>query len=225
MENKEKVMPGKYVAYSYKLYNDADNTLLFETPEDRPDEMIFGVSHDVVPGLVSTMEGLTAGDRFGVTLPPVAAFGDPNPEFIVDLERDIFQREGQLAPGVEVDAEITMLTADGRPIKGRVLEITPEHVKMDFNHPFAGLTVRFDGEIEEVREATPEELHPATGCGCGCHSCGEGDCNCSADSNCGDSACNCSDNGSNSDNSCNCGDNGSNSDNNCNCGEGACDCK
>ncbi len=194
MENKEKIMPGKYVAYSYKLYNDADNSLLFETPEEQPDMMIYGVSHDVVPGLVSTIEGMTVGDRFGVTLPPAAAFGDRFPENVVELERDIFVRDGKLAPGVEVGAELPMMTQEGMMIKGRVLEITPEHVKMDFNHPFAGLTVRFDGEIKEVRDATPEELHPAAGCGCGCHSCGseDGGCGCGdGDRNCGDGACSC----------------------------------
>ncbi len=54
-------------------------------------------------------------------------------------------------------------------IKGKVLAITDEHVKMDFKHPFAGLTVRYDGVIDEVRDATPEELQPQHGCGCGCH--------------------------------------------------------
>ncbi len=192
MEEKEKVMPGKYVAYSYKLYNDADNSVLFETPEGQPDMMVFGVSNDVVPGLVGAIEGLSAGDRFGVTLPPAAAFGERFPENVVELERDIFVRDGKLAPGVEKGAELPMMTQDGMMIKGRVLDITPEHVKMDFNHPFAGLTVRFDGEIEEVREATPEELHPVSGCGCGCHSCGDGSCDCGdGDCGCGDDSCGC----------------------------------
>lgn len=31
---------------------------------------------------------------------------------------------------------------------------------MDFNHPFAGMTVRYDGEIIKVRKATPDEIHP-----------------------------------------------------------------
>ena len=53
-----------FVAYSYKLYNDADNSLLFETPAGDPDTMIFGVSRDVVPGLETAMEGLATGDRF-----------------------------------------------------------------------------------------------------------------------------------------------------------------
>lgn len=188
MENKEKVMPGKFVGYSYKLYNDADGSLLFETPQDKPDVMVYGVSHDVVPGLVGAIEGLSVGDRFGITLPPAAAFGDRFPENVVQLERDIFVRDGKLAPGVEVGAELPMMTQEGMMIKGKVLEITDDHVRMDFNHPFAGLTVRYEGEIEEVRDATPEELQPMSGCSCGCSSCGDGGC---GDGGCNEGGCDC----------------------------------
>ena len=183
---KETIKPGKFVGYSYKLYNDADNSLLFETPAKQPDVMVYGVSNDVVPGLLGVMEGLSVGDKFGVTLPPAAAFGDRFPENVVELERDIFMRDGQLAEGVKEGAELPMMTAEGMMIKGKVLEITPDHVKMDFNHPFAGLTVRYEGQIEEVRDATPEELQPVSGCGCGGCSCGDGGC---AEGSCADGTC------------------------------------
>ncbi|MDE5744511.1 MAG: peptidylprolyl isomerase, partial [Paramuribaculum sp.] len=69
-------------------------------------------------------------------------------------------------------------------------EVTDTKVKMDFNHPLAGKDVRFKGKILTVRDATPEELQPAHGCGCGCDhgSCGD-DCGCEHDS-CGD-GCGC----------------------------------
>lgn len=191
MDNKERIAPGKFVAYSYKLFNDADDALLFEASKEKPDMMIYGVSQDVVPGLTSVIEGLTEGDRFGVTLPPATAFGDRFAENVIELEREIFIRDGKLAPEVTEGAELPMMTQDGMMIKGKVIAITDSHVKMDFNHPFAGLTVRFEGEIEEVRDATPEELHPAGGCGCGCHgNCGGGD-SCDCNGNCGEEGCSC----------------------------------
>lgn len=61
-----------------------------------------------------------------------------------------------------------MMTADGFKISGVVKEVTPEEVKMDFNHPLAGKDVRFKGKITLVRQATEEEIKPAQGCGCGC---------------------------------------------------------
>ena len=72
-----------------------------------------------------------------------------------------------------------MMTAEGFRVEGKVLEITPDKIKMDFNHPFAGLTVRYEGVIDEVRDATPEELKPSCGCG-GCCGGGDNGCDCSS---------------------------------------------
>lgn len=201
MENKEITGPGKFVKYSYRLYDAADGKLLFETPKGEPDEMIYGVSQEVVPGLIAALKDLGKGDRFDVTLPPAAAFGERYDENVADLERQIFERDGQLAEEVKTGAELPMMTAEGFRILGRVLEITDSHVKMDFNHPFAGKTVRFEGTVDEVRDATPEELKPATGCcgghcgnncddgdgHCGCHNGDDNDCGChnGDDNDCG----------------------------------------
>lgn len=188
-EKELKVGPGMVVAYSYKLFNEADGSLLFEAKKEAPDMMVYGVSNDVVPGLVAAMRDLKEGDRFGVTLPPEAAFGERYPDNVVTLEKDIFMRDGKLVEDVKEGAILPMMTAEGFTMHGRVIKIDDKGITMDFNHPFSGLTVRYDGEIESVREATPEELKPAEGCcggGCGgnggcCggeqdHSCGNGSC-------------------------------------------------
>ncbi|MBD5204058.1 MAG: peptidylprolyl isomerase [Bacteroidales bacterium] len=189
METKEKVGPGKFVTYYYKLFNDADGQLLFEAPAEAPDMLVYGVSQEVIPGLLAALEGLGAGDRFEVTLPPAAAFGERFDDNVVSLEKEIFMRDGKLAEEVKVGELLPMMTAEGYRIQGRVLEIG-DKIKMDFNHPFAGLTVRFEGEVAEVRDATPDELKPVHGCGCsGCGShdggCGEGGCGHGEDGCCG----------------------------------------
>ena len=185
MENEKQVVgPGKFVEYTYKLYNDADSSLLFETPKNAPDEMVFGVSPNIVPGLMAAMEGLAVGDKFEVTLPPVAAFGDKTDDMIMQLDKEIFMRDGKLADEVKPGAVLPMMTADNLRVQGTVTNIGDDKVTMDFNHPFAGLTVRYEGEIVEVRDATPEDL-PQPGCcggcggtgGCDSGNCAEG-CNC-----------------------------------------------
>ena len=169
MENKEKekITTGKFVAYSYKLYDDATGDLLFETPKGAPDTMIFGVTQNVVPGLIAAIDGLSKGDRFEVVLPAAAAFGERNKDFEMELDKDIFMRDGKLAEEVKIGAKLPMMTAEGFRVEGKVLDITDDKVKMDFNHPFAGLTVRYEGEIDEVRDATPDELQSQQGCSCG----------------------------------------------------------
>lgn len=183
-KKKETVEPGKFVAYSYKLYNDENGELLFETPAKAPDVMVYGISHEIVPGLVAALKGLAKGDRFETTLPPQAAFGEKNADYLLELDRDIFIRDGKLAKEVEVGAVLPMMTAEGYRVQGIVTEVG-DKIKMDFNHPFSGLTVRYEGTVEEVRDATPEELQPRHGCGgcgggCGSDSCGDG-CGCGSE--------------------------------------------
>lgn len=187
-----KAEDGKFVAYTYKLYDDANGALLFETPGGQPDVMIMGLSHDVVPGLVAAIKGLSAGDKFSVTLPAEAAFGERFDDNVVTLDKDLFIRDGKLADAVEVGAVLPMMTEQGFQIQGKVMSIGDKDVVMDFNHPFAGLTVRFDGEIDEVREATPEEIAALQnpGCGCGCHG-GCSDSDCGEGCGCGDDHCGC----------------------------------
>ena len=192
MEKKQTVSPGKFVAFSYKMYDDATGELLFEAPSKAPDVMVFGVSHEIVPALAGVMEGLAAGDKFAITLPPEAAFGERSDEYIMQLDKDIFKRDGKMAEEVKVGAILPMQTAEGYRVPGIVTKVDDKEdgkVTMDFNHPFAGKTVRYDGKVEEVRDATPEELKPVHGCGgCGGGSCGDGgDCG-----GCGDSgSCSC----------------------------------
>lgn len=169
------IQSGQYVEYTYRLTDADTGALLFEAKDDAPDEMIFGVSQEIVPGLVEAIKGLKAGDKFDVTLSPEAAFGERYPDNIVTLEKEIFERDGEMAEEVTVGADLPMMTAEGYRITGKVLAIDDKGVTMDFNHPFAGMKVRFEGSIKTVRPATPEELKPSKGCGgcCGGGSCGE----------------------------------------------------
>lgn len=186
MENQEKEMvsEGKFVTYSYKLYNAKDHSLLFETPEKAPDCAVIGHTAGMVPGLEAAMIGLSVGDKFEVELPPVAAFGDKNPDLEMELDKAIFMKDGKLAAEVKVGESLPMMTAEGFRVQGTVLYISEDKVKMDFNHPFAGLTVIYEGEIDSIRDATPEELS-GSGCGgccggggCGSNGCDSGSCGC-----------------------------------------------
>lgn len=189
----EKIKPGKYVELGYDLYEvtPEGDKLVHQTSADDPERFIFGVTQGVIQPLEQAIDGLAAGDEFDVKVESDKAFGAYDPEQIATLPRDIFEIDGKFdASVVKPGAVLPMMTADGYRINGVVKEVTDSDVKMDFNHPLAGKDVRFKGKITLVREATPEELQPAHGCGCGCSSCGD-DCGCPSEGDCGDSACGC----------------------------------
>ena len=75
MKNQKEVTVGQdmFVAFAYKLTDDKSGELLFETPKDAPDTIVYGVTPGVTPGLLMALKDLKAGDKFGVTLPPEAA--------------------------------------------------------------------------------------------------------------------------------------------------------
>jgi FKBP-type peptidyl-prolyl cis-trans isomerase SlyD len=82
---------------------------------------------------------------------------------------------------------------EGQRFNGRVLEVGEEKVKIDLNHPLAGESLHFKGQVLENRDATEAEVNQLvkhlTG-GCGCGSCG-GDCGSNCGGNCGEGGCGC----------------------------------
>lgn len=185
----EKIQPGKYVELGYDLYRilpDGTEELVHQTDKEDPERIIFGVTQGMIRPLEEAVDGLEPGGTFDVTVKAADAFGMPDPEQVVTLPRDVFMIDGKFdEETVRPGAPLPMMTADGFRITGIVKEVTPTDVVMDFNHPLAGSDVRFKGSIITVREATPEELKPAGGCGCG--HCGDGSC---GEGSCGDS-CGC----------------------------------
>ncbi len=173
----------KVVAFAYKLTDTDNGKVLFEATKDAPDVLLYGRTQDVVPGLAAALKGLAAGDKFSVELPAEAAFGPRYEENVMTLPKKDFLIDGKFPEQVKPGAVIPMQTDRGMIIRGNVVEVTPENVVMDFNHPFAGKNVKYEGEVTEVRDATEDELNPKGCCGgCGggceggdgCDSCGDG---------------------------------------------------
>lgn len=193
----EKIEPGKYVELVYDLYEvtpDGETKLVHQVDKDDPEKIISGVTPGVIIPLEKALQGLKAGDEYNVFVNAEEAFGPYDPDQVLELDKSLFEIDGSFdEEGITVGAAVPMMTADGFRVTGEVLEITPDKVKMDFNHPLAGKNVRFKGSVLTVRDATPEELQPVHGCGCGCHgddcgdSCGCGD----SHHHCGDNACGC----------------------------------
>ena len=189
----EKIQPGKYVELCYDLYEvtPAGENLVHQTDAQDPEKIIFGVTPGMIRPLEKAIEGLEAGGEFDVTVKAAEAFGPHDPDQVARLEKDVFAVDGKFdSEMVKKGAVLPMMTSDGYRINGLVVDVTDDEVEMDFNHPLAGKDVRFKGSIITVRDATPEELQPAHGCGCGCHHGGEDSCGCHGD---GTDSCGCSD--------------------------------
>ena len=112
----------------------------------------------------------------------------------MELPISIFQQDGQDDSYLYEGAVIPMRDKDGHRFNGKVINITGDQVKMDFNHPMAGRNLFFEGEIIEVRDATEDELmNGLGGGGCsGCSgSCGDGGCSTGDEGACDTEGCGC----------------------------------
>ncbi|MEN2436135.1 peptidylprolyl isomerase [Weeksellaceae bacterium A-14] len=144
------------VALSYVLHSVEDNgekVLVEQTTDENPLTFLYGVGM-MIPKFEESIKGLNAGDKTSFTIEPGDGYGERNPEAIAQLPVDMFQ--GQELP--PVGAVLPLSDNQGNNFQAVVLEVTPEFVVADLNHPMAGKTLAFDVEILSNRPATEEEL-------------------------------------------------------------------
>ncbi len=144
------VAKNKVVSLTYVLRNQQGD--IFEY-RDLPVAYVHGSGADLFPKIEQALEGRNVGDRVTVTLTPADAFGDRDPKltFTDDLEN---------APPElrRVGAEFEAQNAKGESIVLTVMRIENGKITVDANHPLAGQTITFEVTVQDIRNATPEEI-------------------------------------------------------------------
>ncbi len=109
---------------------------------------------NIIPGLENALSGKTAGEKIQVTIPPEQAYGDRDEDLIQSVPIEAFHGVDEILPGMQFHTE----TPDGVQLV-TVVNVNGNEVILDGNHPMSGLTLNFDVEVTDIREATEEELH------------------------------------------------------------------
>jgi len=146
-----KIAANTVVSLEYVLKDDSGEIL--DSSDGEPLEYLHGHGQ-LVPGLERELEGKKAGDALDVKVPPKYAYGEHDPEHVIEVERGELPED--LVP--EVGMELTTEGPDGEPLTMWITEINDEVVILDGNHPLAGQTLFFNVEVRDVRAATEEEL-------------------------------------------------------------------
>lgn len=155
------VAENKFVSLIYELReNDSQGKVIEVVKEDKPLRFIFGKGQ-MLPMFEDNIKGLSQDDPFSFALDAKNAYGQFNKDAIADLPIDIFKVDGKVdEKTVVVGNVLPMQDNKGNVFYGKVEEVKDEAVKMDFNHPLAGVNLHFTGKLIEVRDATQEELNP-----------------------------------------------------------------
>jgi FKBP-type peptidyl-prolyl cis-trans isomerase SlyD len=110
-------------------------------------------AHGIIPGLEAALDGKEAGDAIQVVIQPEQAYGPHDANLIQDVPRKRFPPDVQVIPGMQFQAQ----TPQG-PRVVKIVAVEGDTIKLDTNHPLAGMSLDFDVKIVEVRDATAEEL-------------------------------------------------------------------
>ncbi len=149
----------KVIALTYELREGGpEGEMLEAVKKDQPIEFLFGVGR-LNQRFEENVKDLQESEPFEFTIQADQAYGQVNEKAIVDLPKSIFVIDGKLAEDLLVEGNIiNMEDQEGNPHRGKVMDIGEEKVKMDFNHPLAGMDLHFKGEVVRRREPTPEEV-------------------------------------------------------------------
>lgn len=153
------ITKNKVVSISYILKrDDANGEIIEETRAGDPLVFLFG-NGQMLPKFEEHLSTLSTGDNFEFTLSSDDAYGEMDQEAIIDLDKNIFNVDGKIDEEMlAIGNVIPMRDDQGHMLQGIVVSVSNDMVRMDFNHPMAGSTLHFNGNVIEVREATAEEL-------------------------------------------------------------------
>ncbi len=158
-----KITDNKVVVLHYAV-SDSEDTLIDSSYDHSPLAVIQG-SHYLIPGLEAALVGHEAGDKFEVEVSADNAYGQREDGFVQTVPKNMFAGIEDLAVGSQLRA-----TTDDGEQTVIVIDVQEDEITVDGNHPLAGIDLKFDVEVLEVRDATEEELahghvHGEGGCG------------------------------------------------------------
>ena len=151
------IAPNTFVTLDYEL-RDEDGDLLDASESDGGEPMRYVHGYGMlVPGLESALVGLGAGDEREIIVLAEAGYGEYDEELVLEVDRSELPDPSKVEVGDEFVAE----SPDGDEIAMTVVEIKDEVIVVDANHPLAGMALRYQVKVRDVRPATDEEIERA----------------------------------------------------------------
>ena len=142
-----KVGPDKAVSFDYRLYEEGGE-LIESSPEGEPLSFVFGEG-SIIPGLERELEGMEAGESKEVTVKPEDAYGERDPGLVQKVPKERFAEGSSL----EVGMSYVGRTEAGQVINFLITSMDDENVEIDLNHPLAGVNLRFEVTIQDVKDS------------------------------------------------------------------------
>ena len=148
-----KVEKQKVVSFTYVI---TDENGSVQEQSDIPTSYIHGVDGKMFEKVEAEMEGKHVGDVVQVTLAPKDAFGERDPSLTYTDSVENVPKEFQ-----QLGAEAMFRNEAGETVTMTVVKIEDDTITLDGNHPYAGRQMTFKIVIQDIRDATLEEVGAA----------------------------------------------------------------
>jgi len=146
-----KIAKDTVVTVNYRL-SDAQNNLIEEGSQ--PMVYLHGGYENTLPKIEEELDGKEKGYSSTIQVEPEDAFGDYDPALVKVEERNRLPEPLEVGMQFEGMAE----GVDDEPTIFTVTDIADDKVVLDGNHPLAGMALRFDLSVMDVRAASEEEI-------------------------------------------------------------------
>lgn len=118
---------------------------------------LHGGYDEIFPRVEEALNGKEVGERILLQLEPEEAFGEYDAEQLRVEPRERFPEPIQIGMQFEGVPNATEEGPEAAAIY-TVTDVTDDHVVLDGNHPLAGIALRFNIEVINIRAAEPEEI-------------------------------------------------------------------
>lgn len=152
----------KVVSLAYTVKDDNDQ--IIDSSEGQEPLVYLHGANNIVPGLEAALKGKAVGDEFAVTVEPAEGYGEYKADMVQVVPRSAFEGVEKVEPGMVFTAQ-----TEGGPLQLMVTSVEGDNVTVDPNHPLAGKVLHFSGKVEEIRDASEEELGHGHAHGAGGH--------------------------------------------------------
>ena len=127
---------------------------------DEPVEFLVGGT-DLLGKIEEALQGHEPGEKVELQIEPQDAFGDYDDRLLFLEPRHLFPADLEEGMGFEGLPEGCNPAAPKNRLYF-VSDIYPDHVVMDANHPLAGIALRIQLQVHNVREAEVSEIGQGT---------------------------------------------------------------
>ena len=125
-----------------------DDGTVFDSSYQRDEPIEFAIGQgDMIPGFEKAVVGMEVGDKKTANLPAAEAYGEQDPEMLINIpQQDI---PDEINP--EVGQQLAVQDNTGQQVPVTVVEVNEEGIVLDGNHPLAGKDLTFEIEMVEIR--------------------------------------------------------------------------